>query len=226
MLSESVSKIKGEIRAACKKANRQAGTVRLIAVSKNQQIASIIAAHNSGISDFGENRVQEAKEKIRALANEKITWHFVGRLQNNKARKAAQLFELIHSIGSFEMAETINQEAAKIQKKQKILLQVNISGEKTKSGFSESELLQIFPQLLRLPHVSIRGLMTIAPITENPENSREIFRKLSLLRGKLEQIHSVSLPELSMGMSQDYRVAVEEGATMVRVGAALFGGRK
>ncbi len=223
MILKNARELSKRINDACIASHRTPQSVRMVAISKAKPAARILEAYSCGISDFGENRIQEAQEKIRTLSDRGITWHFVGRLQGNKARKAVKLFDVIHSIDSLDLAAKISKEAEKIHKRQDILLQVNISGEKTKTGFSEGELMQAFPRLLQLGSLSLRGLMTIAPISNDAKNSRPIFRKLRALRDKLEQTHSVSLPELSMGMSQDFGVAIEEGATMIRIGTALFG---
>ncbi|MFH1257885.1 MAG: YggS family pyridoxal phosphate-dependent enzyme [Candidatus Micrarchaeota archaeon] len=226
MITENYRIVLGKIGDACIKSGRKPASIRLIAVSKMQPIERIIEASNLGISDFGENRIQEAQQKIGRLRNFKLTWHLVGRLQANKVKKAVSLFDVIHSVSSLEVAEKINDEAGKLDKHQKILLQVNISGEPTKGGFTEQGLATAFPKLLQLPHITLLGLMTIAPLADNPELSRPIFKKMCKLRNDLEKTHSVSLPELSMGMSQDFEVAIEEGSTMVRIGTALFGERK
>jgi pyridoxal phosphate enzyme (YggS family) len=227
MLKENLAEINRNIKTACVKSNRPANSITLIAVSKNQPPQRVIEAQELGINDFSENKIQEALPKIETvnilLPNNKIIWHFIGRLQSNKVKKIVSLFEYIHSLDSVALAKLIDKEAEKINKKQKVLLQVNVAGEITKTGFSEGELKEKIAWLLELNHIVITGVMTIAPISDDPESSRQIFRKLRALGGLLEKKHSISLPELSMGMSQDYVVAVEEGATMVRLGTALFG---
>lgn len=236
MLKESLHAVKGGAMQACSRSSRKPETVKIIAVSKNQPPQRILELHALGISDFGENKVQEAEKKIAGMNENppeshpkinppQITWHFIGRLQTNKVKKAVELFEWIHSVDSLKLAQKIDLEAGKAGKSQKILLQANVSGEKTKAGFSDEELISSFPHLLALPHLNILGLMTIAPILkdfETAEKSRSHFKNLRILRDALQSKFSHPLPELSMGMSQDYCIAVEEGATMVRLGRALF----
>lgn len=226
MLEQNLSQIKSNIQIACEKSRKDTKSITLVAVSKNQSAKTVLDAANLGIINFGENKIQEAEKKFgqinTSLPNNRIIWHFIGRLQSNKVKKAVSLFELIHSVDSFELAKQIDDAAKKQNKTQKILLQVNVSGEKSKTGFSEAELIEKMPQIMALTHISILGLMTIAPISTDAENSRLIFRKLADLRHTLEKAHSISLPHLSMGMSQDYGVAIEEGATMVRIGSAVF----
>ncbi|HLC47549.1 MAG TPA: YggS family pyridoxal phosphate-dependent enzyme [Candidatus Norongarragalinales archaeon] len=221
--------VRRNIAIACQNAKRNPASVILIAVTKNQHQAAIREAFALGITDFGESKVQEAERKIIVSnslpPNYSVNWHFMGRLQTNKVKKAVELFEWIHSIDSLKLAEKINSEAGKQGKRQKALLQVNVSREGSKAGFHEADLLANFQTLLLLPHLQITGLMTIAPLSGDPERSRPIFQKLCLLQKHLQATFHHSLPELSMGMSQDYLVAIEEGATMVRIGAALFGKR-
>ncbi|MEK6953550.1 MAG: YggS family pyridoxal phosphate-dependent enzyme [Candidatus Micrarchaeota archaeon] len=236
MLKTSLPQLMGEILAACKKSNRIPANIRLVAVSKNQPLAAIKEAFDLGIFDFGENKVQEAEGKIPIVASliqgkspmPPINWHFIGRLQTNKVKKAVSLFNLIHSVDSLALAKKIDAEAKKQNKVQKVLLQVNVSGEMSKAGFDEKELVDSFPKISSLKNLQLLGLMEIAPILgkgESEEKSRRHFKALRILRDALQSKFSHQLPELSMGMSQDYPVAIEEGATMVRIGSAIFGKR-
>lgn len=190
----------------------------MIAVSKTAQASAIEAAFKAGIKDFGESRVQEAKTKIEQL--QKLTpgiiWHMVGHLQTNKAKTAAAIFDIIHSVDSLNLAETLNNCSPK---RLPILIQVNISAEATKSGFTLSEVEGAVKQMRKLPNLEVQGLMTIAPWVDNAEEVRPVFRRLRQLRDAL------GLKHLSMGMSDDFEVAIEEGATLVRIGRAIFGER-
>jgi pyridoxal phosphate enzyme (YggS family) len=192
--------------------------VTLVAVTKTVDAAAIETAFNSGIRDFGESRVQEAKPKIEQLQRLKpgITWHMLGHLQTNKAKTAADIFDIIHSVDSLKLAETLNDCSPK---RLPILIQVNISAEATKGGFQLPEVKDAVKQIGRLPNLEIQGLMTIAPWVDNAEEVRPIFRQMRQLRDALELRH------LSMGMSDDFEVAIEEGATLVRIGRAIFGER-
>jgi len=187
-------------------------------VSKTVQASAIEAAFKAGIRDFGESRVQEAKTKIEQLQRLKpgSIWHMVGHLQTNKAKTAAAIFDIIHSIDSLNLAETLNNCSPK---RLPILIQVNVSAEATKGGFMLSEVQETVKQIRRLPNLEVQGLMTIAPWVDNAEEVRPVFRRLRQLRDALELKH------LSMGMSDDFEVAVEEGATLVRIGRAIFGER-
>ncbi len=219
MMAENLQKIQSLVNNACAKSHRTPSSIRIIAISKNRSIQQMQEALSAGISNFGENKIQEAEKKIPSIS---ASWHFVGRLQSNKVKKAVRLFEYIHSIDSLQLAEKVNNASEQQGKIQKALLQINISSEETKAGFSELEIMQSFPQLLQLKSLSIQGLMSIAPLSNDSEASRPIFRQLFELREYMQNAYSHPLPELSMGMSQDYIVAVEEGATMLRIGTALF----
>jgi pyridoxal phosphate enzyme (YggS family) len=192
--------------------------VTLVAVTKTVDAAAIEAAFNAGVRDFGESRIQEAKPKIEQLHKLKpgIVWHMVGHLQTNKAKTAADIFDIIHSIDSFKLAETLNDCSPK---RLPILIQVNVSAEASKGGFALSEVNEAIRQIGRLPNIDIQGLMTIAPWVNNAEEVRPIFRQMRQLRDAL------GLRHLSMGMSDDFEVAIEEGATLVRIGRAIFGER-
>ncbi len=207
------------IALACEKSYRSSQEVTLVAVTKGVPTAMVRDAFNFGIRDFGENRVQEAEGKILQLSdiNRNVTWHMVGHLQSNKVRRALDLFDIIHSIDSVRLANILNVRAKKTMP---VLLQVNVSGEATKSGFAVGDVAKAVEEIKRLSNLEVVGLMTIAPLVAAPEDTRLIFRRLRELRDQL------GLKHLSMGMSDDFEVAIEEGATMVRIGRAIFGERR
>ena len=201
--------------------------MRLVAATKSVGVDQIREGIASGLAILGENRLQEALPKIEALRGQPILWHFIGHLQRRKVRSVVGVFDLIHSLDSFELAEEINRRAQETGLKQAVLLEVNLEGEPSKSGFRPDDLEGLLPRLGALPHVVVQGLMAIPPPVDEPEQARPYFRRLRELSVGLSGrgIPTVSLKELSMGMSNDYLVAIEEGATMVRVGTALFGAR-
>ncbi len=210
------------------KADRSPDEVRLIVVSKTVGIPAIREAAESGVRLFGESRVQEARKKILSeeimAMPEKLEWHLIGHLQKNKARDAVQLFEVIHTVDSAELAEELDRQAEKIGKIQRVLIQVKLSAEETKHGVSEAELPELLKTTAELKHLRVEGLMTIPPYLENVKDVVPYFRRLRGLRDEAE-LKGYRLPELSMGMSHDYEAAIEEGATLVRVGTAIFGER-
>ncbi|MDP2917503.1 MAG: YggS family pyridoxal phosphate-dependent enzyme [Dehalococcoidia bacterium] len=214
----SQESVRLRIARACRRAGRSPEEVTLVAVTKGVAPSVIAAAFELGIRNFGENRVQEAEEKIKQLSHLKPrpVWHMIGHLQSNKVKPALALFDIIQSVDSVKLAQLISRYT---RKKVPVLLQVNVSGEASKSGFPLSELGQAFEAISRLPQIGIKGLMTIAPVGDNPEDVRPVFRKL------WELGDSFRLEHLSMGMTDDFEVAIEEGATMVRLGRALFGER-
>lgn len=225
---ENIKEVYRIISRGAMKADRSPDEVQLIVVTKTVGTAAIIAAVESGIRVFGENRVQEAKRKIlsdeiRAVP-EKLQWHLIGHLQKNKAKDAVQLFEIIHSVDSIELAEELNRQAEKIGKIQRVLVQVKLSDEETKSGIDESRLHQLLKEVTQLRHLRMEGLMTVPPYRENINEVIPYFRRLRELRDEAEK-NGFSLPELSMGMSHDFEAAIMEGATMVRIGTAIFGER-
>ena len=207
------------ITQACQRSHRSPDEITLIAVTKGFEASVIREAFGCGIRDFGENRVQEAETKIRQLSDLKpnIIWHMVGHLQSNKAGTALTLFDIIHSIDSVKLAQILNQRAHKTMS---VLLQVNVSGEVPKSGFTIDEVANALREMKQLSNLQVVGLMTIAPLTDDAEDVRPVFRKLRELRD------SLGLKHLSMGMTDDFEVAIEEGATMVRIGRAIFGDRR
>ncbi len=210
--------------AAATKSGRAPDDVHLIAVSKKQDAEKVRAAFDAGQPIFGESRVQEARAKIPLLPSA-VRWHFIGRLQKNKIRHALPLFELFHSLDSLALAEDIDQIAAEEGVRRRVLLQVNVAAEGSKLGFAPEKLRQEMESLLALDRLEIEGLMTIPPLAPEAEDSRQFFISLRELRDELEREFNLRLPQLSMGMSNDFPVAIEEGATFVRVGTAIFGGR-
>lgn len=228
MLLENTSKIFKKICHSAMRAGRDPGEVKLIAVTKTVSISTIYEAIEIGLRIFGENRVQEAQKKIEDLRlrikNTNIQWHLIGHLQKNKAKYAVQLFDLIHSVDSVELAKEINKNAEKIEKIQRILIQVKLSQENTKHGASEDNLNLLLEEIMGLKNLKVEGLMTIPPFFDNPEDARPYFKRLREIRDEFTE-SGFDLPELSMGMSGDFEVAIEEGATMVRIGTAIFGER-
>jgi pyridoxal phosphate enzyme (YggS family) len=225
MLIETVSAILKKISHAAMSAGRSPDDVKLIAVTKTVGIEKIREAVDIGLRTFGENKVQEAQKKIANLksdiANLRIEWHLIGHLQKNKAKYAVQLFDLIHTIDSIELAEEISRQAEKIDKIQRVLVQVKLSEEEKKHGTSEEEFMTLLKKINVLNNIRLEGLMTMPPFFEDPEKTRPYFRRLKALRDNA----GYRLPELSMGMSNDFEVAIQEGATMVRIGTAIFGER-
>ncbi|UFS68577.1 YggS family pyridoxal phosphate-dependent enzyme [Geomonas sp. RF6] len=211
---------------AARKSGRSADQVRLVAVSKTKPAEAIADAFRCGQQVFGENYVQELTEKA-GLLGEGIRWHFIGSLQSNKVRQIAGMVELIHSVDRISLAREIDRQWGLIGKVCDVLIQVNISQEETKSGTTTADLLDLVRQVAELPHVRIKGLMTMPPFFDDPEGARPYFRELQRLAGEVAAagIPGVEMKELSMGMSGDFEVAIEEGATLVRVGSALFGER-
>jgi len=224
VLAEHLREIESRIASACGRAGRERGSVELIAVSKTFPVEAIRQVHEAGQIVFGESRQQEAEPKIEALPAD-LCWHFIGRVQRNKVRKLLPSFAVIHGVDSLRLALYSNEVSGELGLRKRIFLQVNIAGEAGKGGFSPNELRASIRDLVKLPHLEILGLMAIPPASEEPESARVWFRKLRELRDELERTAAVSLPGLSMGMSADYEVAIEEGATHVRVGSAIFGGR-
>jgi PLP dependent protein len=204
------------------KSGRKQEDVTLVAVSKTFPVERILEAYNLGCRDFGENRVQEAIEKIKQCPKD-ILWHFIGHLQTNKVQKIVDKFHLIHGVDSFKVAEAISR---KSKRKNRILLEVNLSGEETKYGMVEKEILEDFGKIRDLENVEVHGLMTMAPWVEDRGIIRRCFAAARHLRDSLEREFSVDLPHLSMGMSHDYDIAIQEGATLLRIGTAIFGKRQ
>jgi pyridoxal phosphate enzyme (YggS family) len=224
-LAERLDRVRTEIAEAAARTGRSADEVELVAVSKAHAPEEIIEAIEAGQLLFGENRVQEAKAKIPLLPG-RARWHFIGHLQKNKIRHALPLFELLHGIDSLELARDLDRIAGEAGVFPKVLLEVNVAGEATKFGFTPPKLWAQLEDLLALERLQIEGLMCIPPPGPRPEDSRKYFVTLRDLRDALQTEGRVPLPQLSMGMSGDYAVAVEEGATLVRVGTAIFGERR
>jgi PLP dependent protein len=229
MLLENASAVFRKMSHAAMKAGRRPEEIRLVAVTKTVGIDEIKQALDAGLRIFGENRVQEAKEKIANLksevSNSHTEWHLIGHLQSNKAKQAVGLFDLIHSVDSEELAADLDREAAKNGKIQRVLIQVKLSQEETKSGTAEKALPRLVEKTAGLGNLKLEGLMTIPPFFDEPERARPYFRRLRELRDDLRK-EGFDLPELSMGMSGDFEVAIEEGATLVRIGTAIFGERR
>lgn len=223
-LTDRFKHISSQISEAIAKARRAADSVTLVAVSKTHPPAALREALEAGVTTFGENRVQEARAKI-PLISDRARWHFIGHLQRNKVRQALPLFDLLHGVDSLEIARDIQRVAGELGLSAHVLLEVNVAQESTKFGFRPKQLYSQLEELMRLDRLHIDGLMAIPPPAREPEDSRGYFRTLRELRDHLRKESGLSLPHLSMGMSNDFCVAIEEGATLVRVGSALFGAR-
>lgn len=227
-IADTIQTIRGKILEAALRVGRDPSGIRLVASTKTVSPSSLEEAYAAGVRIFGENRFQEAQEKRRILGpREGLVWHFLGRMQRRKLKEIVGNFVLLHSVESHEQAHGINAAAEKLGIRQEVLLEVNIAGEASKGGFTSQDLEAGIEELDRLPHVAIRGLMTLPPWKENPEEVRPYFTQLCQLRNRLAR-HSwtrVRMAELSMGMSHDYEIAIEEGATMIRIGTAIFGER-
>jgi pyridoxal phosphate enzyme (YggS family) len=224
-LAANLETIRHRIKTACDRCDREPNSVTLLAVTKTQPPEIVSAAADLGLPVFGENKVQEAKAKIPLCAG-KLRWHFIGHLQSNKCRDAVELFQMIQSVDSLALAREINRRAAEAARTMPVLLEVNLAGEASKFGYRPEQLLAGLKEINSLPRVEIHGLMTVPPWTPDAEDSRPHFRRLRELKMECEQILGAPLPHLSMGMSGDFGVAIEEGATMVRIGTALFGPRR
>ena len=216
--------VQSRVAAAVEKAGRKAEDVQLIAVSKKQDAEKVRAVFDAGQPIFGESKVQEARAKIPLLPSA-VRWQFIGHLQKNKIRHALPLFELFHSVDSLALAHDMQRIADEEGVRPRVLLEVNVAGEGSKFGFAPEKLKEEMEALLGLGRLEIEGLMTIPPFSSEPEDSRRFFVQLRELRDELQQQFGAGLPQLSMGMSNDYAVAIEEGATFVRVGTAIFGER-
>ena len=227
MIADNLVSVMHHIDEAARKAGRSPDSIRLISVSKQVSSGKIIEAYQAGSKCFGENKVQEAVSKIDEINAQDISWHFIGHLQKNKIKYLDSRFELIHSIDSLSLAEKISTYCEGQNQRQAVLLQVNVSGEEAKFGMTPAELEDQLSSFGQLKGIQVQGLMTIPPQNPEAENSRQYFSALRVLRDKFQamNIEGVELKELSMGMTNDYLIAVEEGATLVRVGTAIFGQR-
>ncbi|MDB6171314.1 MAG: hypothetical protein JWL59_625 [Chthoniobacteraceae bacterium] len=225
IVTESLAAVQSAIAEAAARAGRAPREIELIAVSKTHSPEAILEALDAGQTLFGESRIQEARAKIPLLPS-RARWHFIGHLQKNKIRHALALgFELFHGIDSLELARDLNRIAQEVSERPRVLLEVNVAGESTKFGFSPETLFAQVEALLALDRVEIDGLMTIAPLAPDAEHSRRYFAALREVRDRVQKEFGLPLPQLSMGMSGDFTIAIEEGATLVRVGSAIFGSR-
>ena len=226
MISENLARVQNNIVKACERSGRDPSSVTLIAVSKTKPVPDLMEAYRAGARYFGENKVQELTEKYDQMPQD-VKWHMIGHLQRNKVKYIVDKAELIHSVDSLRLAETIQQEAEKKGIVVPVLLEVNVAEEDTKYGLRVEEVLPLAQQLAEFPNIRVEGLMTIAPYVEDPEENRDIFRQLKKLSVDIGQknINNINMHVLSMGMTGDYEVAVEEGATLVRVGTGIFGER-
>ena len=222
--SSNLAAIRKRIETACGRAGRNPSSVTMLAVSKGQTPDAIRAAAEAGLTVFGESKVQEAKVKI-SMCPGNLRWQMIGHLQSNKCRDAVHFFEMIQSVDSLSLAGEINKFAGNSAKTMPILIEINVAGESSKFGYEPKRLLAELKEINRLPKIEIHGLMTIAPWAEEPEKVRPIFRRLREIKSECEQILGAPLPHLSMGMSGDFEIAIEEGSTLVRIGTALFGAR-
>jgi pyridoxal phosphate enzyme (YggS family) len=229
ILLENIKNIYRKISSAAIRSGRNPFDVELIAVTKTVSFEKIKEAVSLGLRVFGENKVQEAKEKILKLKEQspdcEIEWHFIGHLQKNKAKTAVQLFELIHSLDSIGLAEEVNKHAGQAGKIQRVLIEVKLSEEETKSGVARKDLMDLIRSIVEMKNLKLEGLMTVPPFFETPEMVRPYFRELRELRDTAERA-GYKLPELSMGMTNDFEIAILEGATMVRMGTGIFGERR
>lgn len=227
-MKENLDRIKKRIADTAIACGREPNSVRLVAVSKTMPVERVAAAIDAGAVILGENYIQEAREKTNALYDRPVQWHFIGHLQSNKSKYAVRMFDLIHSVDSIKLAKTLNREAGKNDKVQDILIQVNISREASKSGIEEDETIDLVSQIAKLDNIRVKGLMTMPPFFDQPEAARPFFHRLARLRDRIagNKIPGVDMDELSMGMTGDFEVAIEEGATLVRIGTAIFGTRR
>jgi PLP dependent protein len=213
---ENINRVTGEIDTS---------KIKIVAVTKFVDVPEIITAYEAGIRDFGENKLQEIERKRANLPEDiekNIKWHFIGHLQTNKAKKAAGNFDFIHSVDSLRLAQSISEHSKAVKTLQKILIQVDIAKEETKYGYDKQQLKEELPKIKELNSIEVKGLMTIAPYTNDEKVLRTIFKELRDFRDNIEKEFNISFPELSMGMSNDYKAAVQEGSTMIRLGSAIF----
>ncbi len=226
-IAANIEKIKQRIAAACSRAGRDPHSVELMAVTKTVSTERILQAVDAGITLLGENYVQEAREKQELLGG-RARMHLIGHLQTNKAKYAVRLFDCVHSVDRLELAQELNKRAKAVNRTLDILIEVNVSGEQTKNGVSPAQVRELIGRIAGLENLSVRGLMTMAPYSDDPKTSRPYFQALRQLRDDIarEEIPRVQMAELSMGMTDDFEVAIEEGSTIVRIGRAIFGARQ
>lgn len=226
MLKENYDAVAKKVKDACEHAGRSADEVTIIAVSKTKPLSDIVELQQYGVMDFGENKVQELCAKYEEI-EKPVRWHLIGHLQTNKVKYIVDKVELIHSVDSLKLAKQISKEALKKKVTVPILIQVNVAQEETKFGLETEEVMALISEAAKLPNIKIKGLMTIAPFVDDPEDNRQYFRMLKQLFVDIgaKNFDNVDMTILSMGMTNDYEVAVEEGATMVRVGTGIFGAR-
>ena len=226
-IADNVRRVRTRMRQAAERAGRDPASVRLVAASKTVDAARIRAAIAAGVTILGENYLQETRQKLGQLGRSDVEWHLIGPLQRNKVRYVFDLFDMMHSLDRLELAEEINRRAERLGRRLPVLLEVNVGGEASKSGWTPDGILSDVRQLATMPNIQVRGLMTIPPPTPQPHEARPFFRQVRQLRDRLAQegYDGMTFDELSMGMTADYEVAIEEGATLVRVGTAIFGPR-
>jgi hypothetical protein len=225
-IAENIARVRERMAAAARRAGRSPERIRLVAVSKTVDLERIRQAIEAGVESLGENYVQEAQKNIEALGH-RVAWHFIGHLQSNKAKVAVRLFDFVHSVDTLKLAEELNRVALQQEKVLPVLLQVNLAREESKFGTTETEVIRLLEPFSKLRGVSVKGLMVMPPFFEDSEESRPYFRALKKLAESVVQqkIPGILMEELSMGMSNDFEVAIEEGATLIRVGTAIFGPR-
>lgn len=226
-IKDNLDRINKEIVNTAVSCGRGADSIQLIAVSKKKSVETVIECIKAGAVHLGENYIQEAIEKIDIIGKDTVTWHFIGHLQSNKAKFAVKYFEYIHTVDTLKLAKEINKQAGKINKTQKIFVQVNIGKEDTKSGTKIEDTIQLITQINTFKNLSIQGLMCMPPYFSEPDQARIYFKQLAGMKEKITgyQFDNVSMEHLSMGMSNDFKVAIEEGSTMIRIGTSIFGRR-
>ena len=226
-IKDRLAAVKREIYQAAKDCGRNPTDIKLVAVSKKKPVESILEAIDAGIEILGENYIQESVEKIEQIARKDQSWHFIGHLQSNKAKFAVRYFDLIHTVDKLKLAKEINRQAEKIGKIQSILMQINISQETAKSGAGADDAVKLAREIAEMKNVSLKGLMGMPPFFDDPERARPFFKALHDIKTKINGLHikGISMEHLSMGMSGDFKVAIEEGSTLVRIGTAIFGSR-
>lgn len=225
-LAANIAQVRSNIAAAAQRAGRDPDEITLVAVSKTKPVEMVQIAYNLGVTDFGENRIQEALPKIAAFHPQGLRWHMIGHLQSNKAGKVVGSFQSVQSVDGLHLAQILQRHAEEHTLRLPVLLEVNVAGEQSKAGITPENAVAVARQISALTHLEVQGLMTVAPLVENPEQVRPVFQALRSLRDRLRnEIPECSWHHLSMGMTDDYSVAIEEGATIVRIGRAIFGER-